>query len=120
MYSGIIPDSVLKWIVQRRLNAPIRKNKEPPKAESAAGAVNEEIKGARNHDFEKSPLSKTRPGVTVESAVQWQVKHHEGFVNSFVSSIKYASIEGKQATWEKLGLRSDKVLIFVGRTDSLM
>lgn len=120
MYSGAIPDSVLRWVVRRRLRAPLISKKEPPKPESAAGAVSEEIKGARNHDFENSPLSKTRPGVTVALAVQWQLHNHDGFVNSFVSSIKFASIQGNQATWKKLGLRNDKILIFAGRTDSLM
>lgn len=120
MYSGLIPDSVLKWGVRRRLRAPLTSNKQAPKAESAAGAASAEIKGAKDHDFESSPLSKTRPDVTVASAVQWQLKNHEGFVDSFVSSIKFASIEGSGATWKKLGLRKDKVLIFAGKTDGLM
>ena len=117
MYSGLIPESFLKWGVRRRLRAPMISN--DPKPQSAEGAVSEEIKGARNYDFESSPLSKTRPRVTVASAVQWQLQNHDGFVSSFVSSIKYASIEGKQETWRKLGLRNDKVIIFAGKADPL-
>lgn len=118
MYSGIVPDSILEWLVARHLQVPVdSSDRKPPPAESA---MSEEIKGARNHNFESSPLSKTRPDVTVGSAVQWQLQEHRGFVRSFVSSFKYASIEGKQDTWRKLGLRDDKVLIFVGKTDPLV
>lgn len=118
MYSGIVPDNILRWIIDRRLRIPVNSNDR--KLQSADSALGEEFQGARDYDFENSPLSKTRPDVTVASVVQWQVENHQGFVDSFVSSIKYASIEGKQETWRKLGLRSDKVLILVGKSDPLV
>jgi hypothetical protein len=117
MYSGLIQDSILNWAVRKRLRAPVDNGN---KSEPAEAAVSEEVKGARNHIFESAPLSKTRPEVTVASAVQWQLDYHEGFVGSFVSSIKYASIEGKQESWRKLRHLKDKVIIFAGKTDALM
>ena len=82
--------------------------------------MKEEIKGTRDHDFESSPLSKTRPDVTVGSAVQWQLQEHTGFVHSFVSSFKNASIEMKKDSWRRLGARDDKVIIFAGKSDPIM
>ena len=82
--------------------------------------MNEKIKGTHGHDFESSPLSKTRPDVTVGSAVQWQLQEHTGFLHSFVSSFKYASIVMKEDSWRKLGARDDKVIIFAGKSDPIM
>jgi len=117
-----MPDNVLQWIVRRRLqNVSVRK--EEPKAQQGQDVVNEAINGERVTDFEMAQLSKTRPGVTVASAVSWQVEQHQGFVRSFISSIQNSSIEGKDetwATWRKLAWREDKVLIFVGSTDGIV
>lgn len=118
MYSGILPESLLQWIIRRRLSGSIGGNDK--KLQPAEAAITEEIKGARDHDFESHPLSKSHPDITVGSAIQWQVQNHEGFLTSFISSIKYASIEGKHEVWRKLGLRSDKALIFAGTKDPLV
>ena len=119
MYSGLLPDSFLEWAVERRLKAgPVHSTVH--KTANPENAVSEEIKGTRNVGFESAPLSKNRPGVTVASAVQWQLNYHEGFVRSFVNSIKHSSIEGQQTTWKKLGLRNDKVMIIAGTTDPVI
>jgi pimeloyl-ACP methyl ester carboxylesterase len=119
MYStGIIPDSWLRWIVRRRLQSrPVHSTVH--KRPNVEDTVKEEIKG-KSSSFENAPLSKSRPGVTVASAVQWQVENHVGFVNSFMSSIRFASITGKQETWKKLGLRKDKIMIIAGTTDAVI
>lgn len=121
MYSWI-PDNILQWIVQRRLQN-VSTQKKEPETQTVENAVNEEIKGARDATFEMAPLSKTRPDVTVASAVGWQIQHHKGFVKSFISSIKYSPVEGKKetwATWRQLALRKDKTLIFAGATDGIV
>lgn len=116
------PDSILQWIIRRRLQN-VSVQEEKPQTQSVENAVSEEINGARNMKFEMAPLSKTRPGVTVASAVGWQIQHHQGFVRSFISSIQHSPIEGRDntwTTWRKLSLRKQKVLIFVGSTDGIM
>ena len=122
MYTISLPAEFVEWIVRRRLKAPVRSTVDERKLSTAEAALNEEIRGARNEKFESAQLSKTRPGVTVASAVQWQLDYHQGFVRSFVSSIKHSSIERKPETvtsWGKLGSR-DKVLIMAGSTDPLI
>ena len=126
LYSDWVPDIVVSNIVQRRLQgASISKSNSKSKQETGNGgaaeqAVSAEIKGNRDPDFESAPLSRSRPGITVASVVQWQVDNHEGFVSSFISSIKHASIGGQKETWQRLRKRSDKVLIVVGKTDTVI
>lgn len=117
LYSGCVPERLLQWIVRQRLHGPVHSTLHKKSEEST---ISEDVKGARDERFESAQLSKTRPGLTVGGAVQWQLENHKGFVNSFVSSIKYSSITGKQETWKKLGLRHDKVLIMAGSTDPVI
>lgn len=119
MYSGWIPDTILEWAVKRQLRHTAYKGP-PPGTAPPEKAVNEAIQGTRDLGFESAALSKTRPHVTVASAVQWQLDHHEGFVKSFVNSIKHSSILGKESTWRKLRGRKENVLIIVGSMDVII
>ena len=124
MYNLSLPTGFVEWIVRRRLKSgPPHASVQNSMPKTAEAAVNEEIRGASNTTFETAQLSETRPGVTVASAVQWQLKCHEGFVSSFVSSVKHASVERTPeslASWGKLGLRKDKIVIIAGSTDPLI
>ena len=124
MYELSLPTGFVEWIVRRRLKAgPVHASAQKSTPKTAEAAVNEEIRGASNTTFETAQLSKTRPGITVASAVQWQIKHHQGFVSSFVSSVKHSSVQRTTetlASWRKLGLRDDKVIIIAGSTDPLI
>jgi pimeloyl-ACP methyl ester carboxylesterase len=91
---------------------------------SPENAVKAEIKRT---EFENVELSKSRPGVTVAKAVQWQLFEHKGFVRSFVSSIMFASIAGTEETkrrWRILGEqrkeRGDKVVVIAGERDNVI
>ncbi len=107
------------WAVRRRLKGASQQSS-APKEGNTEKAVSAEIKGNRDPEFEGAPLSKNRTEVTVADAVQWQIDNHQGFVRSFMSSIKNASIEGRQETWRKLGKRGDKVLIIAEKTDAVI
>jgi hypothetical protein len=91
---------------------------------SPENAINAEIKGTV---FESVELSKSRPGVTVAKAVQWQLFEHTGFVRSFVSSIMFASIAGTEemkGRWrilrEQRKERGDKVVVIAGERDNVI
>ena len=124
MYMPLLPTGFVEWIVRRRLKSgPAHASVQKSTPKTAEAAINEEIRGASNTTFETAQLSKTRPEVTVASAVQWQLEYHQGFVGSFVSSIKHSSVERTPetlASWGKLGLREDKVIIIAGSTDPLI
>jgi pimeloyl-ACP methyl ester carboxylesterase len=124
MYKLSLPIGFVEWVVRRRLRTgPAHASVQNSTPKTAEAALNEEIRGARNEGFEKAQLSKLKPGVTVASAVQWQLDYHEGFVSSFVSSVKHSSVERTPSTlasWGKLGSRKDKVIIMAGSTDPLI
>jgi hypothetical protein len=123
MYNLPLPSSFVEWIVRRRLKAPVNVTSKKTETNTVERAVSEEIRGTSDTSFDTVQLSKKRPGITVASAVQWQLEHHEGFVGAFVSCFKHASIERTEErpkTWRSLGSREDKVIIMAGSTDPLI
>lgn len=120
IYTGIIPESVLEWLVKRRMGGgkkyqPMVKTGDPNNP-----TIGDELKGNRDPQFESAVLNTSKPGITIADAIEWQINHHEGFIKSFVSSIKHSSIEEKQETWAKLDERKDKILIIAGATDPVI
>lgn len=147
LYStGLVPESVLEHVIRKRLQAgpsaavPVKPAEESKKT-TAADAVTEEIpkypdeKGA---SFNNAVLSKSRPHITVAAAVAWQTQYHEGFIKSFISSIRYGPILDQQAEWKRIGarlaaqnasseerferegLQHGKILIICGNTDPVI
>jgi pimeloyl-ACP methyl ester carboxylesterase len=119
LYSGFLPNSLVERLVKRRLGGG-PSNASSVKQDDAEKAVQEEMKGNSSQGFDSAPLSKTRPGVTVGGVTQWQLANHQGYVRSFVSSIRFASIEGAHERWKKLGELREKVIIMAGETDPVM
>lgn len=102
---GIIPESVLNFFVRRRLKTPLYPNK--PKADEEKQSVTDSV-AAETPNIESSPqtpLSKSHPDVTIESAVSWQVDHHNGFVPAFMSSIRHGPITEQHDDWRIIGRR---------------
>ncbi len=121
MYSGWVPESVVEWVVRRRLDGDVKRSPVAKSGDEEKSTIRDEVKENRDPTFEEIVISKDRPDVTIGSVVEWQIRHHgEGFIKSFVSSIRYASISGNRETWKKLGLRKDKVMIIVGSEDSVI
>ena len=73
-------------------------------------------------------------GVTVADVMEWQIAEHKGFVKAFMSTIRYAPIYDRREEWRELGrmleerrrdprvagLRGGKVLLVLGKTDSVI
>lgn len=124
--SGIVPESVLLWFVKRKLQAgPMHNGNVKQNKPNIEDTVNAEAKTAGS--IQDAPLSKTHPNLAVLPAVKWQVAHHHGFVNSFLSSLRYAPISGQEATWKRLdrilsGHRKGSltVLVITGSSDALI
>jgi pimeloyl-ACP methyl ester carboxylesterase len=122
LYSGFLPERFLLWVVRRRLGGGTSSSASQT-SQDPGMAVGEEIRGTASTAAEHARLSVMRPHVTAATAVEWQLDNHDGFVSSFVSSIKYSSIFGTRDTrraWGRLSLRKDKIIIIVGRTDPIM
>ncbi|OBT49941.1 hypothetical protein VE04_09886 [Pseudogymnoascus sp. 24MN13] len=114
-----ITESWLVWLCERRLLAGPMYAKENKAPASVLDAELPGQEGVPNPDF--TPLSLTRPYLTVPEAVQWQLRHHPGFVPAFLSCIRYAPITGQQEIWERLRRgRTDEVLLVVGTEDPIV
>ncbi|RFU24109.1 hypothetical protein B7463_g12230, partial [Scytalidium lignicola] len=121
-YSGIIPDKLLFRMMKKRIADGVAHNSNGQKTVNAEDVVSDEIPTGEKQE---GLVSKENPNVTVRKAVRWQVENHKGFVPSFVSSIRYASIEKSHERWRKLGstktgVGKDKVLILAGTKDPLI
>lgn len=67
------------------------------------------------------------PYSTVGAVVDWQIKHHKGFVPAFISSIRHAPVHDEHARWNVLGQsiknksgKLTKVHIVLGETDPII
>jgi pimeloyl-ACP methyl ester carboxylesterase len=129
LYNDFLPTSVLEYLIGRRLGGGDKKQNSVQKltktqASSPTADVGNvaaaEAKGMKEVDFHDTALDKRRPNVTVASAVNWQMRFHEGFVRSFVSSIRFASISGNRETWMRLRGLKVPVLVVAGIRDDIM
>ncbi|KAL4815876.1 Alpha/Beta hydrolase protein [Aspergillus spinulosporus] len=139
LYSGGLPDRLLKYLSGVRLRAgPISTPKPQQKKLHTGDALTEELPSKKEEEIQL--LSRSYPHVTVPAAVSWQVNNHSGFVHAFVSSMRYGPIlnQRQRETWERLGshlskqkvlsaavqksngLPSDKVVIMYGHDDSII
>ncbi|KAH8885709.1 alpha/beta-hydrolase [Thozetella sp. PMI_491] len=101
------------------------------KAQEARAHKNSDVNGG--DDFDSAVLSRRRPGVTVSHVMAWQMRHHQGFIPAFMSSLRRAPIYDQQNEWIRLGqvlqqrredtlpgLRRGKILLVLGETDPVI
>ncbi|GAB1311683.1 hypothetical protein MFIFM68171_01893 [Madurella fahalii] len=155
LYStDIFPEPVLQMLIRRRLTP--RRRDAVTETKMATEVV--DVKGKQPHaryqrkehkdsdanggdGFDNALLLARRPGHTVSSVMGWQLRHHEGFIPAFVSSIRYAPIYDQNEDWYALGLllaerrervgwedtedempglRGGKILLVLGATDPVI
>lgn len=139
LYSGGLPNRVLKYLSGKRLRAGPLSSPKPQKHKlRTEDALTEELPSQRA--AQAQVLSRSYPNVTVPAAVAWQVNNHDGFVHAFVSSMRHGPILGQRQreSWERLGryiagqkklsaedqalngLPTDKVVIMCGDSDPII
>lgn len=126
---GVIPEPLLLRLVKRRLKTPLYPPKAPKDDEKigAAKAVKAEVPIESNST---AVLSKKHPDVTIDKAIVHQVDNHVGFVQAFMSSIRYGPIQDQHALWDRVGEswrsrstesgKTHKVLVIAGDRDSII
>lgn len=118
-------EPLLLKVVQRRLMKTV------PEPHKDGGDGKEEIGAASVAQAEvnvegnqRVVLSKARPDITIEAAVNHQVTNHRGFVGSFMSSIRYGPIQNQHELWRKVGAdmaaKGREVLIILGDRDPVI
>jgi pimeloyl-ACP methyl ester carboxylesterase len=105
---GMLPEWLVKKLVTRRLDA------------GGTGILEEEVElVAEDSSIAAAVIidnageaSKKRLRI-VDAACQWQLQNHPGFVDAFISAIRYAPITAQTATYARIGSRQ------TASTDSL-
>lgn len=125
---GIIPESLVQRIIRNRLRTPLSAPPEPKDSKmDATNAVQAEVSVEHNS---QAVLSKKYPNVTVVAAVAHQVDHHPGFVQAFISSIRYGPTRTEHDRWRVVGKQltehnqanhtQKKVLVVLGEHDPII
>lgn len=91
---GIMPEFAIRWLVRRKLNNPAATQASTDLKVQVDDAVGAEIGSQSNH------MSRM-----MDSAVQWQLDHHDGFIPAFISAIRHAPITAQFNTYKKIGER---------------
>lgn len=149
IYGGLLPASLVSWLVRRRLAGPAPKpslgsaNEEKPDIKHAQVQADQAIEAeVASHPAlisdSSAPLDRRRPSVSVADVVSWQLETHAGFLPSFISSIQHAPISGQHNHWrlirsrfissgppsdtetESRSLGENKVLLILGKTDGVI
>jgi pimeloyl-ACP methyl ester carboxylesterase len=111
---GILPESLVRWLVRRRLDSPTPADGEEGdlKPESVLKA--------------EIPAASSAPTISrkLDGAVQWQLENHPGFIDGFISSIRHAPIIAQHASWAKVGKQfganGKKVILVLGQNDPII
>ncbi|OIW31381.1 alpha/beta-hydrolase [Coniochaeta ligniaria NRRL 30616] len=136
LYSvGWVPQWVLERMVERRIRPARRGGGEDGEGEVDTEGRGEDSDANGGKGWDSTLLSRRRGGGhTVADVMEWQIREHRGFVKAFMSSIRYAPIYDRREDWAALGellaerrrdpevagLRAGKVLLVLGRTDSVV
>ncbi|KAF2086187.1 alpha/beta-hydrolase [Saccharata proteae CBS 121410] len=144
---GLLPDSLVHWLVSRRLHTPQSSN-DPASAKPESSVIDTaaqaETGGGNHHSHpatntdpyhpsnapppkqqqQQQPrpihLLPNRPNVTVTNTVNWQLAHHPGFVPAFVSSIRHGPIHNQHHRWRILGAHLSARKALDGREDPVV
>lgn len=126
LYSkGWIPESWLQAAVRRRLRVKpnVSATQKPFKIGKAERGGEEEGLARESADTapsaelpENAVVSTMRGEVNMQSAVNWQIDNHTGFMPAFMSSIRNAPIHGQHARWRLIGARLDRQREFSTRS----
>ncbi|PVH88471.1 alpha/beta-hydrolase [Cadophora sp. DSE1049] len=120
MYSGILPDGLMEWIVRGRLGGRPAERPVMKMGSEEDPSLGDEAKGNRDPNFDNAVVMKSRPQFTVADVVGWQLEEQKGFVRSFVSSMMWGPIEGPRPWWRVLGEKEEKLLVIVGEKDAIV
>ncbi|OQO12837.1 hypothetical protein B0A48_02301 [Cryoendolithus antarcticus] len=109
IYSPLLPQGLVEWLVTRRLRAGSKAAAKPNHAEEATT-----IKSVGTSEIPSHPAlmadSKASPfpagsGGSIAQTVTWQIDSHPGYIASFVSSIRHAPITAQHERWRTIGER---------------
>ncbi|KAH9999579.1 alpha/beta-hydrolase [Xylariaceae sp. FL0662B] len=131
--SGIIPERILAWLTKRRLRQPIANAVSKKRKLSTAGASSPSslLPGDGKEDYidvavqeAVDPADASAPTPferKVIGFVHWTLDFHRGFVQAFMSTIRYAPLMDQHPYWRQLAKRKPgTTAVLLGRHDDLV
>ncbi|KAH9909370.1 alpha/beta-hydrolase [Xylariomycetidae sp. FL2044] len=144
--SGVIPDRILAWLTRWRLRQPIdnavsKRRKVSSSSSTGTLAAPSKLAGGdgdKKEDFvadvaieeavDPAAAAATEPAaqptpfeMDVMRFVHWTLDHHEGFVQAFMSTLRYAPLMDQHDDWRKLARRRPgTTAVLLGRHDNLV
>ncbi|KAI1459034.1 alpha/beta-hydrolase [Annulohypoxylon moriforme] len=133
--SGIVPERILSWITKRRLRQPI------------ASSVSKKVRMSISEASTKAPLQSEHSGhsedyvdlavqeaidpvdeppqtpfeIQVMNAVHWTLDFHKGFVQAFMSTIRFAPLMEQHDYWRQLAKRKPgTTAVLLGKNDNMI
>jgi pimeloyl-ACP methyl ester carboxylesterase len=131
---GIVPTSVFRALMRRRVNTQqMSLNKPAAEKSEITGDIAGEIPSSDTGNAGNATIS------LVLESVKWQIENHNGFVDAFTSSVRHAPISGQHAAWKRIGVRlshqrvnqgkeefqrngfyGNKLILVLGRDDAII
>ncbi|KAI1105268.1 alpha/beta-hydrolase [Jackrogersella minutella] len=130
--SGIIPERLLAWITKLRLRQPIASSVSKKVRKSISDATSQApLKSERKEDYVDVAVQEAvdpadEPPQTpferqVLTCVHWTLDFHEGFVQAFMSTIRFAPLMGQHDYWRQLAKRKPgTTAVLLGKDDTLI
>lgn len=125
--TGIIPERLLAWITKHRLRQPIASSVSKKIKKSTDTLLQTE--GKENYtdiavQEAVDPVDEppqTAFELQVMNFVHWALDFHQGFVQAFMSTIRYAPLLDQHDYWRRLaGRKPGTTAVLLGRDDNLI
>lgn len=97
--SSWMPEWMVRKLVASKLWTGAKKVESDPEAIENAETSTTVSEGDKTYVSSNRMLLPGNPHSTVSSVVDWQIKHHKGFVPAFISTIRNAPIHNQHDRW---------------------
>lgn len=101
---GYLPEGLLAWWVRRSMQSVESISAEDAQSDEAETAISAELP-EKLAPHSRMPRLSSGGSIDVNGTVNWQLHNNQGFVSSFMSSIRHAPIHGQHARWALIGQR---------------
>lgn len=137
--SGVVPERLLETLTRRRLRTPIgnamaKKRRTSTFSEadktvlsplgdgSKEGFIDAAVEEAVDLNTDDDTLdSPSHVEANIAAFLRWMLDAHQGFVPSFMSTIRYGPLLGQQSYWRELAKRQPgTTAVILGRNDELI
>ncbi|KAI0898280.1 alpha/beta-hydrolase [Annulohypoxylon nitens] len=130
--SGVVPDRILSWLTKIRLRQPIASSvSKKVRMSISEAATKAPLKTEHSEDYVDLAVQEAidpvdEPPQTpferkVMDAVHWTLDFHKGFVQAFMSTVRYAPLMDQHDYWRQLSKRKpNTTAVLLGKNDNMI